>query len=357
MGFFKKLLKSPIFKIAAPLALSVLAPGVGTALGSALGATGAGASALGSGLIGAGLGAVEGGGLKGAALGGITGGLGGYVSGSGGLTGVANNLGFGNAAYGALDAADNGGLLSSVLGSNGLSGVGSGLLGAADKATGGLASGGNVISDVLGSANGGGTGGAFNAAANLYSGVQGTKAYKDLARVQQAANDKSIAALNPYVASGTAANQRLSGLLGIDGGDPASQLEALQSSPGYKFKLDQGTQALNRSLGAQGNLFSGRALKEAEQFGQGLADQTFNDYAGQLSQQSAAGQNAAGAMGGLNDNTGNISANSIIGKNNTLNQSLANILGSNVGGFSGGQLSGYKVIGKDANGNPIYGVA
>lgn len=75
----------------APLATSVLAPGLGSAIGGGvsnalgLGLQGAGASALGQGLLGAGLGALTGGG-QGALIGGLTGGLfgGGNLFGGGG---------------------------------------------------------------------------------------------------------------------------------------------------------------------------------------------------------------------------------------------------------------------------------
>lgn len=325
---------SKLFKIAAPLALSFLAPGIGTALGGALGATGAGASALGSGLIGAGIGALGGGGIKGAAIGGLSGGLGGYASGGG----------FGTAAGSVLSGGVGPTQGTGLLGSLGSAGTKlSGLLGA-----GGLASplpgiGGSLLN----------SGNLLAAGANLYSGVQGTDAYKQMARAQQAGNDKAIAALNPFVTSGTAANQRLSGLLGLSG-DSGSALETLQNSPGYQFRLQEGTKAQNRSLGSQGKLFSGQALKAAQEFGQGLADQTYNDEFNRLNSVSSQGQSAAGAMGDLYQNTGNIDANKILGKSNVVNQSLANILGSNVGGAQGGQNSQYYISGYDAQGQPIY---
>ena len=103
-GFFSKGI-GRILKIAAPIVLSFALPGVGTALGAGLGATtAAGQAALGGAVLGGGIGALGGGGLKGAAIGAATGGAGGYIQGSGGLAGAANNLGFGNAAYSALDS-------------------------------------------------------------------------------------------------------------------------------------------------------------------------------------------------------------------------------------------------------------
>lgn len=74
-----------------PIALSFIAPGIGTAIGGAisgglgLGLGVAGQAALGAGLIGAGAGALGGGGLKGALMGGLTAGAGNYLMGPAGL--------------------------------------------------------------------------------------------------------------------------------------------------------------------------------------------------------------------------------------------------------------------------------
>lgn len=84
-----------------PIALSFIAPGIGTAIGSAvsgglgLGLGAAGTAALGAGIIGAGAGALGGGGLKGALLGGLTAGAGNYLMGPAGLD-IAGKGGFGS---------------------------------------------------------------------------------------------------------------------------------------------------------------------------------------------------------------------------------------------------------------------
>ena len=82
---------SSIFKAIIPVALSFIAPGIGTAIGTAisgglgLGLSAAAAGALGAGVIGAGVGALGGGGLKGALIGGLTSGIGNYAMGPAGL--------------------------------------------------------------------------------------------------------------------------------------------------------------------------------------------------------------------------------------------------------------------------------
>ena len=56
-------------------------------------------------------------------------------------------------------------------------------------------------------------------------------------------------------------------------------MDKLTSTPGYQFNLKQGEQVLGRTQAARGLLNSGKALVEAEKFGQGLAEQT---YQGQI---------------------------------------------------------------------------
>jgi hypothetical protein len=125
--------------------------------------------------------------------------------------------------------------------------------------------------------------------------------------------------------------------------------------------LKEGTKALNQSLGAQGNLFSGQALKAAQDYGQGLADQTFNEVYtryvqdqnnayNKLAAQSAQGQSAAALQGGygqnyatslssLYGNRGDIAANKAGAQNQAINQGLAGILSGNYGFTGGGQSS------------------
>lgn len=73
----KKIASSKIFQVVAPIALSIFAPGLGTAIGSALGASGTAASVVGNALVRGGLSAAGGRGfVSGAVSGAISGGLG-----------------------------------------------------------------------------------------------------------------------------------------------------------------------------------------------------------------------------------------------------------------------------------------
>jgi hypothetical protein len=103
----------------------------------------------------------------------------------------------------------------------------------------------------------------------------------------------------------------------------------LTEDPGYKFNLAQGNQALDRQQLAKGGYFSGNALKEAQSFGQGLADNTYNTAFNRALQTNAAGLQGAGAVAGVNDNVGNIKAGSTVNTGNLYSGALGSILGGN----------------------------
>jgi hypothetical protein len=340
MGFFSKVFKG--IKKVAKVALPIVGAAVGGPVGGALG--------------GAAGGALGGGGLKGALTGAAMGGVGGYLSGAGGVAGAAQKLGLGTTGFApssqilwnAPGQAINWAPVGQSIG--GLSGTG--LAGAITKAGRALSSAGSStgLGSILG---GGGGGGSMNTLANVYSGIQGSADAKKMAASQRAAANRALALqaqeynqtkanLNPFITTGQSANTRLSDLLGLSGGDAATISAALQQDPGYQFRVQQGQQAIDRSLGARGQLFSGAALKAAQQYGQDLANQTYNDAVQRIMQASQSGQQAAGTLGafgadyagragGLEVSKGDIAANARMRRSNVANQSLANILGANVG--------------------------
>ena len=322
--------------------------------------------ALGAGL-GGGLGSlISGGGLKGALKQGLLSGATAGLLSPGGFTGALNSAGFGNAAYNIAEGG--GGLLGSVV--RGADIIGGALRsGIAKIGAGSLLPGtsSNAATSFLpdptataGAATAGrnALGGALN---SVFSGIQGTQAYKEMQKAQMAANRQALSSLTPYAESGNAANERLRLLLGLggDASDPSFGQFARQFSmddftadPGYQFRLEQGENALNRSLGARGQLFSGAALKAAQEYGQGMADQTYNDaymrwlqqnqnQYNQLSGLSTAGQNAATGMADLYGQQGDIAANSIMGRTNVLNQAMANVLGAPYSAIRGAQTGAY----------------
>ncbi len=144
--------------------------------------------------------------------------------------------------------------------------------------------------------------------------------------------------LKPYSETGLQANTALQNQLssGALGGNftPGD----LTQDPGYQFKLTQGEQALGRKQAAGGNYYSGQALKEAQQFGQGLADQTYNDAYNRwlqqqqntyniLSGQQKVGYDAGGNIGKYAAGIGQANAENSINKNNIQNKTFASLFG------------------------------
>lgn len=325
---------SSLLKVALPIAGSLIAPGIGTALGSTL--SGAALSGIG-GALGGGLGgAIGGGGISGALTGAALGGTGGYLA-NGGLSSISSGL-YGDAAH-TLAGGVQGPVTSAT----------SGLIGSGGQGFG---------SSLLSGASGGGAS-AFGSGAKLSSvlgGISNLSAQDDIEKQLLEQQGRSEAALAPYLKTGTQANQMLSDKLASGELGGTFNPGDLTKDPGYQFALEQGQTALDRQQAAKGGYFSGAALKSAQDYGQGLANQTYNDAYnrwlqgqqntyGQLSGVSNTGQSAAGTQANINDNIGNIRANNTLSGSNTLNSVMASLLG----GSGARQIVGYK-----ADGTPIY---
>lgn len=290
---------SSILKKIAPIAsiaLPFVAPGIGTAIGTALGAGGVFAAPVGNALIGAGLGAASGGGLKGALIGGAGAGLGSAISSGMGIPG------FGNVAGSTLDQ------VTGIAGAQGPT-LGGGILG---KITG---SGG------LGSLTGAVTGGQpvklgslLTSGLDYFTGQNDADELEKIARRQIGAAEQQF---QPYAQAGQTALANLQ----------APSLEALQADPGYQFRIQQGNQALERSFAARGLGQSGAALKAAQQYGQNLADQTYNDYFDRQSSIANMGYGAAGNLGSLSVGFGSDLANIELQRQLNRNRALSGLGG------------------------------
>lgn len=75
---------------------------------------------------------------------------------------------------------------------------------------------------------------------------------------------------------------------------PEERMALFQESPGYQFSLSEGLKALESTQAARGGLFSGRALREAQTYGQGMASQEYQTYLDRLAQLTGVGQASAG---------------------------------------------------------------
>lgn len=376
-GWWKKVTKAAkkVARIAAPIALMAV-PGIGTALGGAiLGAGAAGASTLGSALIGAGTGALSGGGLKGALLGGVTGGVGANLGGIGqqtlGLsgtqsaalqgalqgagTGVASGEGLSGALTGAvLGGAGNyalaGGLPETLGTPSGVGEMGpmrgTGIVGSVTRNIPSLGLTGNTVSPTTqggGPLTQSGTGGTMfnrsslgNIASTLQQYNQQDKLKEELLKAQQRAE----AAYAPYAQAGQTGLANI--MRGFDPGD-------ITQNSAYQFRLAEGQKALERSLAARGMSNSGAALKAAQDYGQNLAAEEYDNAYRRWYQENAnlasSGQNAAGNVAPIYDKMGDIEANAMTGKSNLVNRTLSQLLGGT------GTL---KQIGTTPDGLPIY---
>lgn len=107
-------------------------------------------------------------------------------------------------------------------------------------------------------------------------------------------------------------------------------------SPGYQFQLDQGINAINSSQSAKGALGSGATLKALQSYGQGLADQDFQQgynnanaaYQDQRAYQTNRYDTATGTAGNLATIGANAAAGASTAGMNFANNS-SNILNTN----------------------------
>jgi hypothetical protein len=317
-------------RIVVPVAAGLLAPGVGAALSSGLGlgltAGGIGATALGGAATGA-LGSALTGGkvLKGALTGAATGAL---------------SSGLGQLSDAALGTAGSGGLagLDSATGITwNAARPGSGLAGAlSEMGTAGRALGSGIQQLTTSGTNAGaattGGGSSMFSGGNLLKALGGARDYmaqSDMEKQLLRANEAAQAQLAPYAQTGTAANKAYQELLGLQG-DPEAAMNAITSSPDFRFRFNQGQNALNANLAATGQLDSGAALKAAQEYGQGLASQAYQDRVSNLSGAAGFGANAATGLAGLLSGRGDIQANRIAGQGNVLNQAITGLTGGNV---------------------------
>lgn len=110
-------------------------------------------------------------------------------------------------------------------------------------------------------------------------------------------------------------------------------MAAVEFDPGYQFRLDQTNKSIDRYQ-SSGRVTGGRAIKEAQQYGQDFASKEFGNATARLftlagygpvgvNQSASAGMNAANMGGQYSLVAGNAAANGIVGQNNAY-QNFAN---------------------------------
>lgn len=185
--------------------------------------------------------------------------------------------------------------------------------------------------------------GATNSLGALYSGQgQGVSALNQ-------GYERYSQGMTPYTGLGTSAVNGLQSLMANPG-------QAIQSDPGYQWRLKQGQQALERSAAARGMTASGAQMKALQDYGQGAASQEYGNIFNRYSQLAGMGQNAAGNLGVAATQTGANLANLYAGTGRAASDvyahqgdQVANIEGqygsntANINQTIGGQLQGLHV--------------
>lgn len=150
--------------------------------------------------------------------------------------------------------------------------------------------------------------GGIGAAGSIASGVIGSNAAKDAAKLQAnaatlAANnqmkmfDEVMGFLGPYRDAGGKGLDQAMNLMGLGSSNPDQIQSFLAKTPGYQFTRQQGLESVENSYAARGLGASGAAMKGAEQFATGLADQTYEERLGDYMKLAGMGQNAAAGTG------------------------------------------------------------
>jgi hypothetical protein len=155
---------------------------------------------------------------------------------------------------------------------------------------------------------------------------------------------------------------------GLNGPDGAARATAaFQTGPGYSFLRDQGDQAVMRNRSALGGLQSGGTEMDLMKFGTGLADQTYQQWLGNLNtgidRQMGAqgnladlyGQDTGKRIGLASDiGSGTMAANNQAAAGREAGQGSLLDLFSNVAGIAG-SFAGMGGFGKPTTGGPGVG--
>ena len=133
-------------------------------------------------------------------------------------------------------------------------------------------------------------------AASLYGGNLAAESAENAISETRRQFDIGQANVAPWLAAGKSALGGQLDLMGLPGGttgEPTNQLAALQSSPGYQFRLEQGRKGLDASVAARGGMGSGKAATGAIDWGQKQASSEYGNRLNQLAALSGTGQTQA----------------------------------------------------------------
>lgn len=166
------------------------------------------------------------------------------------------------------------------------------------------------------------------------------------------------AGLSPYLQNYQTSNQgqqMLSNALGLGGqsGRDAATA-AFQAGPGYQWQLDQGNENILRNQGRTGQLNSGATNIDLLNYGQGQANQQWQNWINTLSPYVNAANTSAGGIGSLYSGLGNALNANQMGQGNALNANsmgLGTSLAGNMQGLGTQQNQTYSNMGSQLLGS------
>jgi hypothetical protein len=138
-----------------------------------------------------------------------------------------------------------------------------------------------------------GAAGLFGAGGSVLAGQTQANAANQAAQTQMQMYQQTRKDLSPYMNFGGGMLPNLTAMMN----NPGAALPMLQNYPGYQWAFGQGLQALDQSAASRGLSLSGGQLAATQQYGQGMANQLFNQYYGQLMGGAQLGANAAAGLG------------------------------------------------------------
>jgi len=225
-------------------------------------------------------------------------------------------------------------------------------------------------------------GAVLGAGASLIGGAMASSAASKAAKTQAKSADKAtelqkqmyeegVVRQKPFYEAGITGQNRLMDILGLSDRTTAEGygsamrpfgMSDFQADPGYAFRMKEGLKGLDQQAAARGGLISGNALRAAQQYGQDLGSQeyqnAYNRYQtnranvlnplqsllgqGQSSANTlgSAGQTYASNAGSTMMAAGNARASGYTGSADAWNRALGGAAGTIVSGLNANQMYG-----------------
>jgi len=110
----------------------------------------------------------------------------------------------------------------------------------------------------------------------------------------------------------------------------------LSTDPGYQFRLNQGTQGIQRAASAHGGLYSGATLKALARFNQDTASQEYGNSWNRLASIAGLGQTATNQIGQAGQSAYGTIANAGMNASNNIGQNMMGAANARASGYVGG---------------------